>query len=155
MSDSLRPHRLQHARPPCTSQSPKVCLSSCPLHRWCDSAFSSSSMRSFSLRSSQIRDWTQVSCLAGRFFPSWATREDYWLCRRRFRGKTVYSSFCVCLCGKEANSMICLRCDSLEQWLGGGDGYQICLLLFQFMYVSCSSIPTRTHSVVKKLVYLE
>ena len=67
----------------------------------------------------------------------------------------MYSSFCVCLCGKEANSMICLRCDSLEQWLGGGDGYQICLLLFQFMYVSCSSVPTRTHSVVKKLVYLE
>ena len=29
----------------------------------------------FSRGSSQPRDWTQVSCIAGRFFPSWATRE--------------------------------------------------------------------------------
>ena len=29
----------------------------------------------FSSRSSQPRDWTQVSCIAGRFFTSWATRE--------------------------------------------------------------------------------
>ena len=26
--------------------------------------------------SSQPRDWTQVSCIAGRFFTSWATKED-------------------------------------------------------------------------------
>ena len=30
----------------------------------------------FSRGSSQLRDWTQVSCIAGRFFTSWATRED-------------------------------------------------------------------------------
>ena len=29
----------------------------------------------FSRWSSQPRDWTQVSCIAGRFFTSWATRE--------------------------------------------------------------------------------
>ena len=29
----------------------------------------------FSRISSQPRDWTQVSCIAGRFFTSWATRE--------------------------------------------------------------------------------
>ena len=29
----------------------------------------------FSRGSSQPRDWTQVSCIAGRFFTSWATRE--------------------------------------------------------------------------------
>ena len=28
-----------------------------------------------SSRSSQQRDWTQVSCIAGGFFTSWATRE--------------------------------------------------------------------------------
>ena len=33
---------LQHARPPCPSQSPKVFPSSCPLHRWCHPAISSS-----------------------------------------------------------------------------------------------------------------
>ena len=34
----------------------------------------------FSRGSSQPRDQTQVSCIAGRFFPSWATREaqEYW-----------------------------------------------------------------------------
>ena len=42
MSDSLRPHGLQHARPPCPSPSPKVCPSSCPLHWWCHLAISSS-----------------------------------------------------------------------------------------------------------------
>ena len=30
---------------------------------------------SFSRGSSQPRDWTQVSCTAGRFFTDWATRE--------------------------------------------------------------------------------
>ena len=29
----------------------------------------------FSRGSSQARDWTQVSCIAGRFFTIWATRE--------------------------------------------------------------------------------
>ena len=35
MSDSLRPHGLQHARPPCPSPSPGVCSHSHPLSRWC------------------------------------------------------------------------------------------------------------------------
>ena len=30
MSDSLRPHGLQHARPPCPSPSPGACSNSCP-----------------------------------------------------------------------------------------------------------------------------
>ena len=33
--DSLRPHGLQHARPPCPSPTPRVCPSSRSLHRWC------------------------------------------------------------------------------------------------------------------------
>ena len=34
----------------------------------------------FSRGSSQSRDWTQVSCIAGQFFTSWAAREaqEYW-----------------------------------------------------------------------------
>ena len=35
MSDSLRPHGLQHARPPCPSPIPGVYSNSCPLSRWC------------------------------------------------------------------------------------------------------------------------
>ena len=34
-SDSLWPHGLQHARPPCPSPTPGVYLNSCPSHWWC------------------------------------------------------------------------------------------------------------------------
>ena len=42
MSDSLRPHESQHARPPCPSQIPRVYSNSCPLSWWCHLAISSS-----------------------------------------------------------------------------------------------------------------
>ena len=35
MSDSLWPHGLQHARPPCPSPTPRVYSNSCPLSQWC------------------------------------------------------------------------------------------------------------------------
>ena len=34
MSDSLRPHGLQHARLPCPSPTPRACSNSCPSSRW-------------------------------------------------------------------------------------------------------------------------
>ena len=42
MSDSLRPHGLQHARPPALSSTPGVYSNSCPLSRWCHPTTSSS-----------------------------------------------------------------------------------------------------------------
>ena len=42
MSDSLRPHGLQHARPPCPSPTPGVYSNSCPLNRCCHPTISSS-----------------------------------------------------------------------------------------------------------------
>ena len=42
MSDSLRPHESQHARPPCPSPTPRVHPNSCPSSRWCHPAISSS-----------------------------------------------------------------------------------------------------------------
>ena len=42
VSDSLRPHGLQHARPPCPPLSPRVCSNSCPSSQWCCSTISSS-----------------------------------------------------------------------------------------------------------------
>ena len=42
MSDSLRPHGLQHARPPCSSPTPRVYSNSCPLSQWCHPTNSSS-----------------------------------------------------------------------------------------------------------------
>ena len=41
MSDSLRPHESQHARPPCPSPSPGVHPDSRPLSPWCHPAISS------------------------------------------------------------------------------------------------------------------
>ena len=42
VSDSLRPHELQHARPPCPSPIPRVYPNSCPSSRWCHPTISSS-----------------------------------------------------------------------------------------------------------------
>ena len=48
MSDSLRPHELQHARPPCPSPTPRVYSNSCPSSQWCHPAISSSVFPFFS-----------------------------------------------------------------------------------------------------------
>ena len=42
VSDSLRPHESQHARPPCPSPAPGVYSDSCPLSWWCYPTISSS-----------------------------------------------------------------------------------------------------------------
>ena len=42
VSNSLWPPGLQHARPPCSSPTPRVYLNSCPLSRWCHPAILSS-----------------------------------------------------------------------------------------------------------------
>ena len=42
VSDSLRPHGLEHARPPCPSPTPRVYSNSHPLSQWCYPTISSS-----------------------------------------------------------------------------------------------------------------
>jgi len=42
VSDSLRPHESQHARPPCSSPAPGVHSNSHPSSQWCHPAISSS-----------------------------------------------------------------------------------------------------------------
>ena len=42
VSDSLRPHGLQHTRPPCPSPTPGVYPNLCPLSQWCHPTISSS-----------------------------------------------------------------------------------------------------------------
>ena len=42
VSNSLWPHGLHHARPPCPSPTPRVDSNSCPLSRWCHPTISSS-----------------------------------------------------------------------------------------------------------------
>ena len=42
LSDSLRPHKPQHAKPPCPSPTPGVYSNSCPSSQWCHPTISSS-----------------------------------------------------------------------------------------------------------------
>ena len=42
VSNSLRPHGLQHVRLPCPSPIPRACSNSCPSSQWCHSTISSS-----------------------------------------------------------------------------------------------------------------
>ena len=42
MSDSLWPHGLQHARPPCPSPTLEACSNACPSSWWCHATISSS-----------------------------------------------------------------------------------------------------------------
>ena len=42
VSDSLWPHELQHARPPCPSPTPRVYPNPCSLSQWCHPTISSS-----------------------------------------------------------------------------------------------------------------
>ena len=82
VSDSLRPHESQHARPPCPSPAPGVHPNSCPSSQWCHPAISSSVIpfsscpqslpASESFPMSQLFTWggqsTRVSALAS-FLP--------------------------------------------------------------------------------------
>ena len=50
---------------------------------------------SFSRGFSQPRDWTRVSCIAGRFFSNWATREVYTVeVTNRFKGFGLIDKVC-------------------------------------------------------------
>ena len=73
MSNSLRPYGLQPARLLCSG------ISQARILEWFDI--------SFSRGSSRPSDWTWVSCIAGRFFTNWATREAH-----------VCVCVCVCVC---------------------------------------------------------
>ena len=82
VSDSLRPHESQHARPTCPLPTPRVNLDSCPSSQWCHPAISSSVVPFFSCPQSlpasesfpmsQLFTWggqsTRVSALAS-FLP--------------------------------------------------------------------------------------
>ena len=66
VSDSLRPHGLQHTRPPCSSPTPRACSNSCPMSRWCHLTISSSLIPFSCLQSFPVSGSFPVS----QFFPS-------------------------------------------------------------------------------------
>ena len=74
MSDSLRPHEAQHARPPCPSPSPGVHSNSRPLSRWCHPAISSSVIPFSSCPQSlsNIRVFSSKSTLRMRWPKYWS-----------------------------------------------------------------------------------
>ena len=114
VSDSWRPHELQHARPPCPSPTPGIHADSRPLSQWCHPAISSSVVPFFSCPQSlpgsesfpmsQLFAWvgqsTGVSALAS-FLPKksqgwspsewtgWISLQSKGLSRRVFSDTTV------------------------------------------------------------------
>ena len=69
MSDSLRPHELQHVRLSCSPLSPGVCSNSCPLSWWSHLRLPPSS---FTLNLSQIRVFSNESALHIRWSTYWS-----------------------------------------------------------------------------------
>ena len=63
LSDSLRPHGLQHASPPCPSPTPRTCSNPCPLSQWCHPTISSSI--------SPFSSCAQSFPVSGSFLMSW------------------------------------------------------------------------------------
>ena len=53
MTDSVRPHGLQHTRPPGPLPSSQACSNSCPSSQWCHPTISSSSPPAFNLSQHQ------------------------------------------------------------------------------------------------------
>ena len=73
MSDSLRPHGLQHVRPPCPSPTPRVYSNSCPLSRGCYPTISSSVVPfSSCLQSFPASESTNESALRIRWPKYWS-----------------------------------------------------------------------------------
>ena len=81
MSDSLQPHELQHARPPCPSPTPRIHPNPCPLSRWCHPTISSSIApfsscpQSFTAPSVQEENITIVNIYALNIGAAWYIRQ--------------------------------------------------------------------------------
>ena len=67
VSDYLWPHEPQHARPPCSSPTPRVHPNPCPLSQWCHPTISSSVVPLSSCPQSFPASW---SFLRSQFFTS-------------------------------------------------------------------------------------
>ena len=70
------------------------------------------------LPSSQPRDQTQVSCIPGRCFTIWATRELYCVCFRYTAKWFNYTYICACMHAKSLQSCLTL-CNPVDCSLPG------------------------------------
>ena len=80
MSDSLRPHESQHARPPCPSPTLGVHPDSRPSSQWCHPAISSSVVP-FSSCIGKSKAWQQCNNFLGL---PWWSRTTGWLKQEKF-----------------------------------------------------------------------
>ena len=71
VSNSLRPHEPQHARPPCPSPTPGVYPNPCPLSRWCHPTISSLLSPSPPALNLSQHQLLQVLLLLSRFSHVW------------------------------------------------------------------------------------
>ena len=86
---------------------------------------------SFSKGSSQPRNWTQVSCIAGRFFTNWAMREAC-IHTHTHTHTHIYIKSCLCL-------LLCFKLSTI--FYSSEDKVQNSLLLFSHSVVSNSVTP--------------
>ena len=117
---------------------------------------------SFSRGSSQPRDWTQVSCIAGGFFTSWATREP-WECREEWLNKDEALLACsptahILLCGPVPNRPGTSTCPWLGDWnynSTSSNSTTVCGFLWFFpnTCTKCAHIHTRSCFVYEWNLY--
>jgi len=81
VSTSLRPHGLQHARPPCPSPTPRAHSNPCPLSQWCHPAISSSVVPFSHLQSFLARRSFQMN----QFFASGGQSIEFQLQHQSFQ----------------------------------------------------------------------
>ena len=99
VAKSLWPHRLQHAKLPCPSPSPRVCSNLCPLDQWCFLTISSSAapfsfcLQSFSASGSFPVSWLFAS--GGQEWKLHLHKSFQWIFRVDFLYEClVWSPYC-------------------------------------------------------------
>ena len=93
VSNSLRPHESQHARPACPSSSPGVHSNSRPSSRWCDPAISSSVVPFSSCPQSKSTYWIAQGSLLNTLWSSICEKETKRVDRRLCINITESSSY--------------------------------------------------------------
>ena len=112
MSSTLRPHGLQHARPPCPPPTPGVRSNSCPLSQWCHPTISSSVVPLSSHRQS-FPAWgsfqmSQLFASGGQSIEVWAsasvlpmnTQDWHPFWNEKPKGKSESAEDKICKCGR-------------------------------------------------------